>query len=165
MVVAAVILLGLRIPRVPMPAPGQGGRPLMEIARQPVFVIAVICAISSYALMNLVMTAAPLAMVHHGHSEEQAVLGIQWHVLAMFAPSFVTGYLIVRYGAETIIAAGLVLMIAARDGREEGHFARAAQWRIEGHMGLVQRGAQRAPLGEVRLPRPRRAHSGSRSGH
>jgi MFS family permease len=126
MIVAAVILLGLRIPKVAMPEPGHGGRPLMEIARQPVFVIAVICAISSYALMNLVMTAAPLAMVQHGHSEEQAVLGIQWHVLAMFAPSFVTGYLIVRYGVEAIIAAGLVLMMAcaavALAGLSVAHF-------------------------------------------
>jgi MFS family permease len=124
--VAAVILMGLRIPRVPMPAPGQGGRPLMEIARQPVFVIAVVCAISSYALMNLVMTAAPLAMVHHGHSEELAVLGIQWHMLAMYAPSFITGYLIARYGAEVIIAAGLALMIGcaavALAGLSVAHF-------------------------------------------
>jgi MFS family permease len=126
MIVAAVILMGLRIPKVAMPAPGQGGRPLLEIARQPVFVIAVICAMSSYALMNLVMTAAPLAMIHHGHSEELAVLGIQWHVVAMFAPSFFTGYLIVRYGAETIIAAGLILLIGcagvALAGLSVAHF-------------------------------------------
>jgi MFS family permease len=111
MLLAAVILMGLRIPKVAMPARGQGGRPLMEIARQPVFVIAIMCAISTYALMNLVMTAAPLAMVQHGHSEEAALLGIQWHVLAMYAPSFFAGYLIVRYGAEWIIASGLVLLI------------------------------------------------------
>ena len=126
MTVAAVILMGLRSPRVPMPAPGQGGRPLIQIARQPVFVIAVVCAISSYALMNLVMTAAPLAMVRHGHSEELAVLGIQWHMLAMYAPSFITGYLIARYGAEVIIAAGLVLMIGcaavALTGLSVAHF-------------------------------------------
>ncbi|MFW6077744.1 MAG: MFS transporter [Hyphomicrobiales bacterium] len=126
MIVAALILTGLRIPRVPMPAKGEGGRTLMEIARQPVFVIAVVCAISSYALMNLVMTAAPLAMVRHGHSEEMAVLAIQWHVLAMFGPSFITGPLIVRYGAEAIIAAGLTLLIGcavvALAGLSVAHF-------------------------------------------
>jgi MFS family permease len=126
MAVAAVILMGLRIPKVPMPAPGQGGRSLLEIARQPAFVIAVFCAISSYSLMSLVMTAAPLAMVHHGHSEELAVLGIQWHVLAMYAPSFITGYLIARYGTEIIIAAGLVLLIGcaavALAGLSVAHF-------------------------------------------
>jgi MFS family permease len=103
--------MNLRIPRPILPASGQRGRPLTEIARQPVFVIAAICAISTYALMNMVMTSAPLAMVHHGHNEKDAVLGIQWHMLAMYAPSFVSGYLIARYGAEAIIAVGLVLML------------------------------------------------------
>jgi MFS family permease len=112
MVVAAFILLALRIPWRPPPPRGEGGRPLGVIARQPRFVIAVVCAISAYALMNLVMTAAPLAMVHHGHSEEDAVLGIQWHVIAMFGPSFITGALIARFGAEKVIAAGLALLVA-----------------------------------------------------
>lgn len=87
-----------------------GGRPLGAIVAQPRFVVALICAIGSYALMSLLMTAAPLAMDAYGHSHESAALGIQWHVLAMFAPSFVTGHLIARLGQELVIAAGFVLL-------------------------------------------------------
>jgi MFS family permease len=89
-----------------------GGRPLREIIRQPRFIISLICAIGSYGLMTLVMTAAPLAMVGCGLSQDDAALGIQWHVLAMFGPSFFTGALIARFGAETIVGAGLVLLAA-----------------------------------------------------
>lgn len=126
MLVAALILMALEIPRPPRPAPGQGGRPLAVIARQPRFLIAVTCAISAYALMNLVMTAAPLAMVGHGHSQDEAVLGIQWHVIAMFGPSFITGSLIARFGAERVVAAGLALLIGcaivALAGLSVAHF-------------------------------------------
>lgn len=87
-----------------------GGRPLLEIARQPRFIVAVLCAIGSYSMMTLVMTAAPLAMVACGLGEDNAALGIQWHVLAMFGPSFFSGALIARFGPERIIAVGLVLL-------------------------------------------------------
>jgi len=86
-------------------------RPLAEIVRQPRFAVALLCGVSSYALMSFVMTGAPLAMVGCGFTADQATLGISWHVIAMFAPSFFTGRLIVRYGAERIIAIGLVLLI------------------------------------------------------
>ncbi|MGB3502324.1 MAG: MFS transporter [Mesorhizobium sp.] len=86
-------------------------RPLSEIVAQPRFAIALLCGVSSYALMSFVMTGAPLAMVGCGFTKEQATLGISWHVIAMFAPSFFTGRLITRFGAEKIIAAGLVLLI------------------------------------------------------
>jgi MFS family permease len=89
------------------------GRPIGEIVRQPKFVVAVISAIASFGLMALLMTAAPLAMVGHGHSQHDAALGIQWHVLAMFAPSFITGSLIARFGAGTIIAVGMILLLSA----------------------------------------------------
>ena len=62
-------------------------------------------------LMSLVMTGAPLAMVGCGYSVSEATLGIQWHVLAMFAPSFFTGNLIARFGREKMVAAGLVILI------------------------------------------------------
>lgn len=88
-------------------------RPFAEIARQPRFLIALICAAASYALMSFVMTAAPLAMVGHHHSEADAVLGIQWHVIAMFAPSLFTGRLIARFGKERIVSIGLVLLIVS----------------------------------------------------
>jgi len=86
-------------------------RHVSEIVKQPVFIVALLCAVASYALMTFMMTGAPLAMKHHGHTEAQAVLGIRWHVLAMFGPSFFTGTLIVRFGKLPIIAVGLGLLI------------------------------------------------------
>ncbi|UCI05962.1 MFS transporter [Mesorhizobium sp. B1-1-8] len=86
-------------------------RPLAEIVTQPRFVAALFCAVGSYALMSFVMTGAPLAMVGCGLSTDNATLGISWHVMAMFAPSFFTGALIHRFGAERIVATGLVLLI------------------------------------------------------
>jgi MFS family permease len=92
--------------------PGGEARPLREIIAQPRFIVAITCAIGSYALMSLVMTAAPLAMIFCGFSVDEATLGIQWHVLAMFAPSFVTGNLIARFGKEWIIAVGMLILVA-----------------------------------------------------
>ena len=86
-------------------------RPLGEIVRQPVFAIGLLCAVGSYALMTLVMTGAPLAMVGCGFTADEAALGISWHVMAMYAPSFFTGRLIARFGRETVIAVGLLLLI------------------------------------------------------
>jgi MFS family permease len=74
--------------------------------------VALFCAISGFGLMSMVMTAAPLAMVGCGLTAGAAALGIQWHVLGMYGPSFFTGSLIVRYGNETIIAIGLALLTA-----------------------------------------------------
>lgn len=89
-----------------------GGRPLAEIVRQPRFFIALLCAVGSYTLMTFVMTGAPLAMVGCGLSSDQATLGISWHVMAMFGPSFFTGQLIHRFGAPAIVAVGFALLIA-----------------------------------------------------
>ena len=86
-------------------------RPLRRIVAQPRFAVALFCAVSSYALMSFVMTGAPLAMVGCGLSADQATLGISFHVVAMFGPSFFTGRLIGRFGAERIAAAGLLLLI------------------------------------------------------
>jgi MFS family permease len=86
-------------------------RPLVEIVTQPRFVAALFCTVGSYALMSFVMTGAPLAMVGCGLSEDNATLGISWHVMAMFGPSFFTGTLIHRFGAERIVATGLVLLV------------------------------------------------------
>lgn len=92
-------------------AAGGDARPLVEIVTQPRFVAALFCAVGSYALMSFVMTGAPLAMVGCGLSTDDATLGISWHVMAMFGPSFFTGRLIHRFGAERIVAIGLVLLI------------------------------------------------------
>ncbi len=90
-----------------------GGRPLSEIMRQPRFVTAVMAGLVSYGLMAFLMTATPMAMVACGHSVGEAALGIQWHVLAMFGPSFFTGRLIDRHGKDKVTAAGLLLIAAA----------------------------------------------------
>lgn len=88
------------------------GRPLRVIMAQPKFIVSVFCAIASYALMAFVMTAAPLSMIACGFSIDDATWGIQWHVLAMFAPSFFTGSLITRFGKERIVATGLLILVA-----------------------------------------------------
>jgi len=112
--VAAVVVLGfVRAPKAAPVRTGQGGRPLTEIARQPRFVVAVTCGVASFALMNLMMTSAPLAMVDCGHTVGDATLGIQWHVLGMYAPSFVTGTLIAHFGAARVVAAGLALLASS----------------------------------------------------
>jgi len=105
---SGLVLLGVRLP-MPSAADVAGGRPMGVIVRQPLFVTAVICGAVSYLLMNFLMTAAPLAMQLCGHSQENSNLGLQWHVIAMYAPSFFTGRLITRFGAKRIVAAGLAL--------------------------------------------------------
>lgn len=109
---SALVLLGVRLP-MPTAAEIAGGRPLGDIARQPRFVIAVICGVVSYMLMNFIMTAAPLAMRLCGLSQESSNLGLQWHVIAMYAPSFFAGRLITRFGAPLVVAAGLALTAAS----------------------------------------------------
>jgi len=125
-IVAAFVLTLLDIPKPRVTEKGNAGRPLREIAGQKDFILAVLCAICAYALMNLVMTAAPLAMVGSGHHVDTAVRGIQWHVVAMFAPSFFTGSLIARFGAERVVAVGMILLLGcasvALSGTSVGHY-------------------------------------------
>ncbi|TIS65115.1 MFS transporter [Mesorhizobium sp.] len=112
--VGAAILSFLRIPAKAagkVAIADSDARPLSEIVTRPRFVAALFCAVGSYALMSFVMTGAPLAMVGCGLSTDDATLGISWHVMAMFAPSFFTGSLIYRFGAERIVATGLVLLV------------------------------------------------------
>jgi MFS family permease len=107
------VLIFLRIPRPRVSHSFADGRPLIEIIRQPRFVIAVACGVASYAMMNMVMTSAPLAMVMCNHSVNEAALGIQWHVLGMYAPSFITGSLIVWFGVRRMMAIGLTMIATA----------------------------------------------------
>jgi MFS family permease len=107
----AIILLALvRLPEA-IASTGGSGRPLVTILRQPRFIVAATCGVVSYGLMSFVMTATPLAMVACDHSTTDAFYAIQWHVIAMFAPSFVTGRLISRFGAPVIVATGLSLLM------------------------------------------------------
>jgi MFS family permease len=86
-------------------------RPLSEIARQPVFLVAVLSSATAYGSMNLVMVATPLAMTSCLHSFDDAASVIQWHVLGMFAPSFITGRLIARFGVLNIMLAGTLMIL------------------------------------------------------
>jgi MFS family permease len=109
--IAMAVLAGVDAPR-PAPSDLHGGRPLFEIARQPRFIAAALCGVIAYPMMNLVMTSAPLAMKMCGLSLSDSNFGIQWHVVAMYGPSFFTGSLIARFGAPRIVAAGLLLEAA-----------------------------------------------------
>lgn len=112
--VGAPVFAFLDSPR-PRPATESDGivRRRRDLLRDPRIAVAMVCAMVSYALMNLVMTATPLAVVGCGFATAQAADVVSGHVLAMFAPSFVTGHLIARYGASRVIAAGLVALAAA----------------------------------------------------
>lgn len=106
--VAMAVLTGVDAPK-PAPSDLHGGRPLFEIARQPRFIAAALCGVIAYPMMNLVMTSAPLAMQMCGLSVSDSNFGIQWHIVAMYGPSFFTGSLIARFGAPIIVAVGLIL--------------------------------------------------------
>ena len=106
--VAMAILAGVDAPR-PAASDLHRGRPLLAIARQPRFIAAALCGVIAYPTMNLVMTSAPLAMKMCGLSLSDSNFGIQWHIVAMYGPSFVTGSLIARFGAPRVVATGLLL--------------------------------------------------------
>src|ERR1700761_2495655 len=107
-VMAMLVLSGIDAPK-PAPSDLDGGRPLFEIVRQPRFIAAALCGVIAYPMMNLVMTSAPLAMKMCGLPVSASNFGIQWHIVAMYGPSFFTGSLIARFGAPRIVAAGLLL--------------------------------------------------------
>jgi len=118
LVLSVIALLAMAVQsqvRVPAPAAGEhagGGRSLRAIARQPVFVVAAMAAALGYGIMNLLMTATPLAMGFCGHPFSAAAVVIEWHVVGMYAPGFFTGSLIKRFGALKVILAGALLMAA-----------------------------------------------------
>ena len=120
-VMAALSLLAISVlsftrlaPTVKDPEQRRAGRPLAELIRTPAIIVPMVGAAISYALMVLVMVAAPLAMVYVcGHSTTDAAFAIQWHVVAMFAPSFVTGSIIKRIGPHLTASIGLLLIIGA----------------------------------------------------
>jgi len=131
MVVICTLAIGVMsfvdIPRQEAAATRGATRPLPEILKQPRLVVAVIAATLSYGMMNLVMTAAPIAMLDCGFTTANAAWVIQWHVFAMFVPSFFTGQIIARFGAEKVCATGLMLLacaaLAGLHGISFGHFA------------------------------------------
>ncbi len=122
---ALLLLTQVRIP--PMPEVAKGvTRSVREIVLQPRFLMAVITAMVSYAVMNLLMTSTPLAMARCGYTFASAANVIEWHVLAMFLPSFVTGKLIKSFGERPLMLAGCILMLLCiavnLHGQSEWHF-------------------------------------------
>lgn len=124
-----VVLFVIRLLDIPPPTEAeakQSGRPLAAIMAQPAFVVAVLCAAFGYGVMNLLMTATPLAMGICGHPYSAAATVISWHVIGMFAPSFFTGALIKRFGVLQIMLWGVALNAAtvaiALSGIEVAHF-------------------------------------------
>lgn len=134
-VLSALVLRGVRFagsPAVPATAGAAPSalpitsRPIREVARQPRFVVAMLCGVVSYMLMNFMMTSAPLAMELCGLPREYSNYGIELHVVAMYLPSFFTGRLIARFGETPIVLAGLALTAAAAlvgmSGQTVAHF-------------------------------------------
>ena len=112
--VGAWLFAFLDVPKPAAPKPGDAkGRSRMELLRDPKIAVAVICGMVSYALMNLMMTSTPLAVVGCGFTTGNAADIVSAHVIAMYAPSFFTGHLIARFGAMRIVALGLALLAAA----------------------------------------------------
>ncbi|NQW10743.1 MAG: MFS transporter [Alphaproteobacteria bacterium] len=118
LVIAAVqasswlLLIFVQIPVPTAEERKDSGRPLLEIVRQPVFLVAVFGAMIGYGSMTLIMTATPLAMVACGFAFEDAAFVVQWHAVGMFAPSFFSGWLIQRFGVLNVMLAGVVAYLA-----------------------------------------------------
>ncbi|MDI5920621.1 MFS transporter [Halomonas sp. LR5S13] len=124
--VAIGLLSRLRVPASGEPKPGDASRPMSTIARQPSFGVAVLAGAVGYTVMTLVMTATPLAMRAQGFEMGQVAFIMQWHVLGMFAPSFITGSLIARFGVDRILLMGAALLagsaVVAATGLSIVHF-------------------------------------------
>jgi MFS family permease len=123
---SAILLAGVRLPPS-TPHAQRPTAPVIGALKEPAFVGAVVCGAVSYMLMNFMMTAAPLAMHMQGHPQEAANMTLQWHVIAMYLPSFYTGKLIKRVGAKRVATTGLLLTagaaVAGMQGLEIFHFS------------------------------------------
>jgi MFS family permease len=112
LLIVILVLTQLRIPPPTEKEAHEGGRPILQIMLQPAYIVAVMAAGFGYGVMNLLMTATPLAMGICGHPYSAAATVISWHVIAMFAPSFFTGNLIKRFGVLNMMMAGVALNLA-----------------------------------------------------
>ena len=112
-VLSMTLMSFIQFPPAPAVKVGDtGGRPMGQIMRQPVFIVAAMAAALGYGVMNLLMAATPLAMQVCGFQFEDTAWVLEWHVIGMFAPGFVTGHLIKRFGVLPIMGAGVVLNLA-----------------------------------------------------
>jgi MFS family permease len=122
-----VVVSRLVIPKPSAEVAAGPQRSWPELLRQPKLIVAMACAMVAYSMMNLMMTATPNAMIFCGFNKSDASFVIQWHVLAMYVPSFFTGQIIKRYGAEKITALGMLMLMGAAGaglaGITFGHFA------------------------------------------
>lgn len=109
---AMALLAFMQFPPPPAKQAASGGRPLGEIMREPVFIVAATAGALGFGVMNLLMAATPIAMQVCGLPFSDAALVLEWHVIGMFAPGFFTGHLIKRFGTVPIMAVGLALNIA-----------------------------------------------------
>jgi len=129
-IIGMMLFFALDLPKgtksEPAPVSDTPARDRWALLRDPRIVVAMICAMVAYSLMNLVMTSTPLAVVGCGFTNNNANDIVSAHVLAMFAPSFFTGHLIARFGVERIIAAGLIILggagVVALSGVTLGNF-------------------------------------------
>ena len=109
--IGSLLFLFLKIPLPEkLSATNHSGRSRLKLLQSPKILVSIICAMVSYALMNLVMTSTPLAVVGCGYSQSNAADVVMMHVLGMFIPSFFTGHLITRYGAPRIVSIGLIIL-------------------------------------------------------
>ena len=129
--VQMLLLIALQPLHARVPAVGDsGGRPLAEIVRQPVFIVAVLGGTAAYGVMTLIMTATPLSMhIHDGYPMAETAKVIRSHVIAMYAPSLVSGFLIERLGTVRLMAAGAIGLVGAcivgLQGQELLHYSAA----------------------------------------
>ena len=114
-IVFSLLIVGvvqiLRIPQLTAAQKAEGGRPLLQIMRQPTYVVALTSSMFGFAVMTLVMSATPLAMHACGFGFGDSATVIQGHAIAMFLPSFFTGHLIARFGVLRIIAIGAIVQV------------------------------------------------------
>ena len=107
--ISAAVVSQVTFPPVPGKKKAEGGRPLIVIMRQPVFIVSTAAAALGYGVMNLLMAASPIAMQVCGHPFKDVAFVLEWHVIGMFAPGFFTGNLIKRFGILPVMSAGVVL--------------------------------------------------------
>jgi MFS family permease len=127
--VATVVVSWIDLPKPAAEKFTDAPRSVSTIVAQPTFLVAVTVAAIGFGVMNLAMTATPLAMAHHHHGLNETAFVIQWHVLGMFLPSFFTGSLIGRFGAPRMMLIGVALLFChvaiALSGVHFLHFASA----------------------------------------